>query len=193
MFRRIISLMLITALIASVPQCAFAVTAGDALFGNATVETTPEPAYMGQYADESADIDDATASASDYIELKIGDRDTAGDVAYVLYLQLRLIELGYLSGSADGAYLCSIAWQGLEAELTIEDVQTLAAESYPTATLTEVNGISMVYYLDEANDALNFLALDAAEPGYYMFVFTPGSDADYQVVAALIASTIRNI
>ena len=40
---------------------------------------------------------------------------------------------------------------------------------------------------------LNFIALDAAEPGYYMFVFTPGSDADYQVVAALIASSIRNI
>ena len=114
-------------------------------------------------------------------------------VEYEVPEEMLAAGIGYIVGSADGAYLCSIAWQGLEAEITIEDVQALAAQNYPTATLTEVNGISMVYYLEEANDALNFLALDAAEPGYYMFVFTPGSDADYQVVAALIASTIRNI
>lgn len=102
MFKRIISMMVIAALAAG--QCAFAVTAGDALFGNATVQSTPEPVYGEEYADESDFIDDSNASASNYIELKLGDRDVAGDVAYIVYLQNRLIELGYLTGSADGAY-----------------------------------------------------------------------------------------
>ena len=102
MFKRIISMMVIAALAAG--QCAFAVTAGDALFGNATMQSTPEPVYGEEYADESDFIDDSNASASNYIELKLGDRDVAGDVAYIVYLQNRLIELGYLTGSADGAY-----------------------------------------------------------------------------------------
>lgn len=105
MLRRTLSVLLIAALTASVPQCALAVTAGDALFGNAAVATaTPEPEI---YADESAEADlydSYTATAADYIELKLGDRDVAGGVAYIVYLQNRLIELGYLSGSADGAY-----------------------------------------------------------------------------------------
>lgn len=114
-------------------------------------------------------------------------------VEYEVPAELSEQGIGYVVGSEDGAYLCTIAWQPLEAEATIEEVQALFASIYPTATLTEVNGISMVYYLDDVNNALNFVALDGAEPGVYVFVFTPGDDEDYQVVAALIASTIRNI
>ena len=113
-------------------------------------------------------------------------------VEYELTEEANAMGMFYCAGSEDGAYLCTLGWQPLEVEATIEEVQALFVQNYPTATLTEVNGISMVYYLDEANNTLNFLALDGAEPGIYIFVFTPADDADYQVVAALIASTIRN-
>ena len=94
------------ALTASVSQCALAVTAGDALFGGAAAPVaTAEPAE--EYADESGDTDmygSSTASASDYVELKLGDADSADGIAYVVYLQNRLNELGYLRSSADGVY-----------------------------------------------------------------------------------------
>jgi len=93
-------------MMASVSQCALAVTAGDALFGNAPAPTaTPEPA--AEYADESGDTDmyaGSTATASDYIDLKLGDADSADGIAYIVYLQNRLKETGYLAGSADGVY-----------------------------------------------------------------------------------------
>lgn len=116
----------------------------------------------------------------------------AGWVEYELTTEANAMGLFYAAGSEDGVYLCTLGWQPLEAEVTIEKAQTLLAASYPTATLTDVNGVGMVYYMDEANNTLNFVALDGAEPGFYVFAFTPGNDEDFQVLAALIASTIRN-
>jgi len=105
LLRRIISLMLITAMVATVPQCALAVTAGDALFGGAQApEVTPEP-VSEEYADESGVVDNYdNLTASDYIVLKLGDTDTEAGIPYVVYLQNRLRELGYLVDSADGVY-----------------------------------------------------------------------------------------
>lgn len=91
---------------AAVPQSALAVTAGDALFGNAAAPT-PTPAAVEEYADENSDADmygGSAASAKDYIDLKLGDADSADGVAYIVYLQIRLNELGYLMSSADGVY-----------------------------------------------------------------------------------------
>ena len=113
-------------------------------------------------------------------------------VEYELTEEMNAQGLAYCAGSADGAYLCTLGWQPMDAEMTIEEVQALLAANYPTATLTEINGVSMVYYMDEVNNTLNFVALDGVEPGFYIFVFTPGDDVEFQALAALIASTIRN-
>jgi len=85
---------------AAVPQSALAVTAGDALFGNVGVSATEAPAVQ----DDEDMYGGAVGSASDYIELKLGDTDSADGVAYVVYLQNRLKALGYLSDSADGTF-----------------------------------------------------------------------------------------
>ena len=45
-----------------------------------------------------------TASASLYPTLKLGDRDGEDDVAYIVFMQNRLIELGYLRDAADGVF-----------------------------------------------------------------------------------------
>ena len=48
--------------------------------------------------------EDDTASLEDYPTLQLGDRDDEDGVAYIIFLQNRLIELGYLSDAADGVY-----------------------------------------------------------------------------------------
>lgn len=45
-----------------------------------------------------------TASASSYPTLSLGDADSTDGVAYVVFMQNRLIELGYLMDEADGVY-----------------------------------------------------------------------------------------
>lgn len=105
MFRRTLSVFLMVAILVSLMPSALAVTAGDALFGNAVV-TTPAPTQ--DEAEEATDEEDIysgyTATASDYITLQLGDQDVAGGVAYIVYLQNRLVQLNYLNGSADGVF-----------------------------------------------------------------------------------------
>ena len=103
LIKRMMSLILIASRTASVPQCALAVTAGDALFGGAAAPVvTPEP--VSEVTDDGDMYGGSTATAADYIELKVGDADSADGIAYIVYLQNRLHELGYLSDSADGVY-----------------------------------------------------------------------------------------
>lgn len=99
----------------------------------------------------------------------------------------------YLAGTEDQSYLCAIAWNSLDEALTIEQIQELFAANYDGAELIVVNDVALVVYADAENNCLNFIALDGTEPGYYMFSFSPADDEDYQTVAALIASSIRNM
>ena len=83
-------------------------SAADALFG--------EDSYVPMEDEEGSENSDGsgsnedmygandTASASAYPTIYPGDSDSADGVAYVVFLQNRLIELGYLEDAADGTY-----------------------------------------------------------------------------------------
>ena len=99
----------------------------------------------------------------------------------------------YVAGTEDMSYSCTLAWKALESEISIEDLQAQMVQTYPDAEVVEVNGVALIAYVDSANNLLNCVAMDAAEPGFYLFAFSPADDADFQMVAAAIASSIRNI
>ena len=99
----------------------------------------------------------------------------------------------YVAGTEDMSYSCTLAWKALDAEISIEDLQAQMVQTYPDAEVVEVNGVGLITYVDSANNLLNCVAMDAAEPGFYLFAFSPADDADFQMVAAAIASSIRNI
>ena len=98
----------------------------------------------------------------------------------------------YVAGTEDMSYSCTLAWKALDAELSIEDLQAQMVQTYPDAEVVEVNGVGLITYVDSANNLLNCVAMDAAEPGFYLFAFSPADDADFQMVASAIASSIRN-
>ena len=106
-----------------------------------------------------------------------------------------LIDMGfcYAACTEDMAYNLTLEWHPLSETDTLETVLESALATFDVAEIVEVNGVQMVTYVNPENDQRIFVALDAAEPGMYCFVFTPASDPDFQVLAALIASTIRNI
>lgn len=99
----------------------------------------------------------------------------------------------YMCGSEDAAYTCTLAWTALEEETSVEEAYEALAATYPGAELIEVNGIALIVFADLENSLLNFVALDATEPGLYMFAFSPVEDEDFRVLAGVIASSIRHI
>ena len=105
------------------------------------------------------------------------------------------LEMGvfYAACTEDMAYSVTLEWHPLGEGEGIEDVLYAVMSNFENAQIVEVNGVEMVLYGNAENDQIIFIAMDAAEPGMYCFVFTPGSDEDFQLLAALIASTIRNI
>ena len=90
--RRVLCAMLtILMLGAALPQAGLAISGQEALFGN----------------DIPADTSAGSGSASDsatYPTLRPGDRDGDDSAANIVFMQNRLIELGYLHDSADGTY-----------------------------------------------------------------------------------------
>ena len=112
MFKRIISLALTILLLMSAAMAESGVTAADALFGDGAMgiqDTAIDPTDEGEAAAYDGGGDDIygtndTASASAYPTIQLGDSDSTDGVAYVVFLQNRLIELGYLDDSADGTY-----------------------------------------------------------------------------------------
>ena len=99
----------------------------------------------------------------------------------------------YVAGTEDMSYSCTLAWKALESEISIEDLQAQMVQVYPDAQVVEVNGVGLITYVDSANNLLNCVAMDADEPGFYLFAFSPADDADFQMLATAIASSIRNI
>lgn len=97
----------------------------------------------------------------------------------------------YMAGTEDFSYSCTLGWTPLEADCTIEELHAEMITVYPEAQVMEVNDVGLVCYYDAANNLVNYLALDAAEPGVYLFAFSPADDEVFVVQSALIASTIR--
>lgn len=85
-------------------QGAMAMTAEEALFGNGTANVTPEPAAVEETAEPGQTVAPTAEAPSEYPTLEKGDRDKDGETAYVEMLQNRLIALGFLKDSADGAF-----------------------------------------------------------------------------------------
>ena len=101
--------MLTLALMVSVmPQAGFAMSAGEALFGEegyaAMEDSQPEAVDSGDLEEDNMYGAADTASASVYPTLRLGDGDSADGVAYIVFMQNRLIELGYLDDEADGYF-----------------------------------------------------------------------------------------
>ena len=100
-------------------------------------------------------------------------------------------ETGYVfaAASADEANQLIITYQALDAAKTAEEVQPGLAEVYPTATVMDLNGTSVVAFHDADEDVLGIVVMDTVDPGYYIFMFTPDSDADFLPVADAIAAS----
>ena len=111
MLKRMLGLAM-AAVLAAAPVSAAAegtVSAGDLLFGegnydDSTVAEVDDGMLEPGATDEDMYGVNDTASASTYPTLRLGDTDGEDGVAYVVFLQNRLIELGYLSDAADGTY-----------------------------------------------------------------------------------------
>lgn len=117
---------------------------------------------------------------NDWLVLEASEEELAAGIAFSVC-------------SPDGAYYMALAWNGLEAELTIDELQAALVEAgYPVEPV-EVNGLALLVMGDAENDTLSFIGMDAAEPGYYTFVFTPMSDENLRLMASVIASSLRNL
>lgn len=117
---------------------------------------------------------------SDWLVLESTEEELASGIAFSVC-------------SPDEAYYMALAWSGLEAELTIDELQAALVEAgYPVEPV-EVNNIALLVMGDAENDTLSFIGMDAAEPGYYTFIFAPMSDENLQVMASVIASSLRNL
>jgi len=105
------------------------------------------------------------------------------------------IEMGalYAACTEDMAYNLTLEWHPLDEGTTLEMLCEETSEIYADAGIVIVNGIELLAYTNFDNNQLILVGMDAAEPGMYCFVFSPADDPDFQNLAALIASTIRNI
>ena len=106
--RSAMCLLTLAALLAIIlSPAALAVTGQEALFGSGTMpeasgpSETPPPA---EPASNDAAADSAATGAGNYPTLSLGDRDGDDSIAYIVFMQNRLIELGYLRDAADGVF-----------------------------------------------------------------------------------------
>lgn len=99
----------------------------------------------------------------------------------------------YAACSADEAQGLVVVWKELDAAQTAEEIQAGLVEVYENAQVQEVNGISVVVFADAENDMLGIVMPDSVDAGYYMFLFTPASDAAFLPVADAIASSLNVI
>jgi len=116
----------------------------------------------------------------------------AGWVEFETTAEMNAQGVFYMCGTEDASYMCLLGWKALEEASTVEDMYAAMLTQYPEANLVDVNGVGIIAYIDAANGLLNCIAMDAAEPGIYMFSFTPADDEEFQLLASCIASTIRN-
>ena len=79
--------------------------------------------------------------------------------------------------------------RALDAAKTAEEVQPGLAEVYPTATVMDLNGTSVVAFTMRMKTCWASLVMDTVDPGYYIFMFTPASDEAFLPVADAIAAS----
>ena len=99
----------------------------------------------------------------------------------------------YAACSADEAQGLVVVWKELDAAQTAAEIQAGLVEVYENAQVQEINGISVVVFADAENDMLGIVMPDSVDAGYYMFLFTPASDAEFLPIADAIASSLNVI
>ena len=105
MRRAVCMLLMVAFLTTMLPVDALAISGQEALFGGGEADTAAtegtDETYLG-----TADLGGTAEEQSigSYPTLKLGDKDGDDGTAYIVFLQNRLIELGYLRDAADGTY-----------------------------------------------------------------------------------------
>jgi len=107
--------------------------------------------------------------------------------------EMLALGIAYVAASPDGAYSVQISWSPMDPVVTIEELHTLLVNFYPDATIIEINGINFLGFTDAENDVCGFVAMDAADEGYYTFWFTPASDEAFVDLATSIVLSISNV
>ena len=117
-------LLMTSLLVAALGQPALATTAEDMLFGNdaqtafvdnnAIYGSTDGVATPAQTSYTTADL--GLETGTQYPMLSLGDSDADDGMSYIVFLQNRLIELGYLRDTADGTY-------GANTEIAVKQFQ----------------------------------------------------------------------
>ena len=144
-----------------------------------------------------------TASLAEAIEITYEGTWVQFEDGFELYLPSEWVQyevpqenvakgIFYAAGSADATKICMIGWSAMEAALTIDELQARMVATYPTAAVQNFGNADLVCYTDEANNMLVALALDATEPGFYAFMFSPCDDVVFTDLASQIVTTIRN-
>ena len=150
-------------------------------FGAAAMaESVPE----ADAAAEQAALADLTAEGqliegyipADWESIELGDEEIAE--GYV-----------FAAASADGENGLVITYAAMDAAMTAEEAQPGLAEVYPTATVQDLNGTSVVAFHDAEEDVLGVVVMDTVDAGYYIFMFTPASDEAFLPVADAIAAS----
>lgn len=119
------------------------------------------------------------ALPSDWLEMELNDAQKDAGVFYA-------------ACNPGQTNIMQAVWAALDEPATIEEVRAEMVVDYPDAEIATFNGIDLLGYTDTANDSLVIIATDAAQPGLYLFIFTPADDAAFTQTALSIASTISN-
>lgn len=95
----------------------------------------------------------------------------------------------FVACTADEKNGLVLAYVPMENEATIEMLYDEVVKEYPAASIQDLNGTSVIAYADSENDMVVIVVMDTVDPGYYAFMFTPVSDADFLPVADAIAAS----
>ena len=134
-------------------------------------------------AESVPEVDDAAEQAA------LTDLTANGQLIEGWHVTFQNGKVVFAAASADEANQLIITYQALDAAKTAEEVQPGLAEVYPTATVMDLNGTSVVAFHDAEEDVLGIVVMDTVDAGYYIFMFTPASDEAFLPVADAIAAS----
>ena len=107
--------------------------------------------------------------------------------------ELREYGMYYAAVSPDGACSASVSWYALDAVADTAALEAEIAAEHPDAAIIDVGYAETVCYADLQEDALCFAMADQADPGMYVFSFTPAADENMQLLASVMMTSIRPI
>ena len=159
--------------------CCFSALAEDAAEDTAPEAITVELVENGAWV-PFADYNFQICLPSDWNVLQLTDEQTQSGVI-----------AGY--ASADGARSCWISYTEMAEATDIETVAEQLSASYEGVQLITINDVPFVTYTIAEQDLVGLCTLGGSGVGFYQFLFTPASDAEYLPMAESIAASISAI